>query len=310
MMTPTPRILVVGGGAVGSLLSARLTEMGANITLLTRQERHEQITLYGLQLTSSYGRFRKIISTTTAVPVGETFDLVVLACRAHRLTDALQVAAPAIERDTVVLTLVDGGPYGSAIRHQWPDGCLVEGMFEGRVTIDADGVIAHYGAEARLTVGTGRATQPAPSEWLALFKARGIAPHIVDNIAELAWARTVFLAAGAAVSIMTDLPWRDAIRTSPGARWAQLYLENGARRAEYCGVPISERALKRYWTACSSDGDPVLPPAQVIAPRGAGAEAMHILTAMARRRNRGVQSTIFDMALDKAAEARECSEAY
>ena len=131
------RILIVGAGTVGSYIAARLHEQGADVTLLTRPQRAEQITLRGVQITSLYGRFRKPIPAVAAVDGAPPFDVVILACRAHRIAEAATAVKPAIGPDTIVVSLIDGGPHLRRLLELITNCRAIDGLCEIRVLMPA-----------------------------------------------------------------------------------------------------------------------------------------------------------------------------
>ena len=149
------RVLIAGAGAVGGYIAARLHEKGVDTTLLTRPERHEQIVCRSLHIISPFGRFRKSVQAMISTQIKSTYDLVILACRAHLMPDVIEQVSDAVGPSTILLSLLDGGPNRAIVSNRFPANRVYDGLVEGRVRIDADGI------PIPLSPATGRKTQPS-----------------------------------------------------------------------------------------------------------------------------------------------------
>jgi 2-dehydropantoate 2-reductase len=105
------RIAVVGLGAIGGLLAARLARAGHEVSGLARGETLARVQSSGLQLESG--------GTNTAVPLRASDDasslgaqeLVVIALKAPALAEVAPTIAPLLGPDTVLLPAMNGVPW-------------------------------------------------------------------------------------------------------------------------------------------------------------------------------------------------------
>jgi 2-dehydropantoate 2-reductase len=105
------RIAVVGLGAIGGLLAARLARAGHEVSGLARGETLARVQSSGLQLESG--------GTNTAVPLMASDDasslgaqeLVVIALKAPALAEVAPTIAPLLGPDTVLLPAMNGVPW-------------------------------------------------------------------------------------------------------------------------------------------------------------------------------------------------------
>ena len=84
------RTLVVGAGAIGGYFGGRLVEAKRDVTFLVRPKRAEELAASGLTIRSRFGDV--VISkpsTVLAANLHETYDLVLLSCKAFDLEDAI-----------------------------------------------------------------------------------------------------------------------------------------------------------------------------------------------------------------------------
>ena len=103
------RILVVGAGAIGGFFGGRLLAAGRDVTFLVRPGRAAQLAKTGLVIKSQLGDVS--LPDPPLVPA-ETlkgpYDVVLLACKAFDLDDAMTAFAPAVGPDTAIIPLLNG----------------------------------------------------------------------------------------------------------------------------------------------------------------------------------------------------------
>jgi len=103
------RVLVVGAGAIGGYFGGRMLEAGRDVTFLVRPKRASELASAGLVIKSPNGDVTlKKPPTMQADKLSETFDVVLLSCKAFDLDDAIKSFAPAVGDKTVIIPLLNG----------------------------------------------------------------------------------------------------------------------------------------------------------------------------------------------------------
>src|ERR1700733_8806724 len=103
------RTLVVGAGAMGGYFGGRLLEAGRDVTFLVRPRRAAQLAKTGLVIRSQFGDASlPAPPIVTADALHESFDLMLLSCKAYDLESAADAFAPAVGRETAILPLLNG----------------------------------------------------------------------------------------------------------------------------------------------------------------------------------------------------------
>lgn len=137
------RILVVGAGAVGGYIAARMLEDGLDVTLLVREARKAQLLSGGLVVRSPQGDYeghpKIIVSGDESAP----FDLVIIACKAYGLQDVLTQIKPYIHARTALLPFLNGYKHMHDIASAYPGQPLLGGVARIESTLDANGAIVH-----------------------------------------------------------------------------------------------------------------------------------------------------------------------
>jgi 2-dehydropantoate 2-reductase len=103
------RVLVVGAGAIGGYFGGRLLQAGRDVTFLVRPKRAAELAGAGLVIRSPNGDVTlKNPPTVQADKLAETFDVVLLSCKAFDLDDAIKSFAPAVGPQTQIIPLLNG----------------------------------------------------------------------------------------------------------------------------------------------------------------------------------------------------------
>ncbi len=132
------KLAVVGAGAIGGFLGARLALAGEEVTFIARGANLAAIQRNGFRLIEADGAER--VADVTAAPIGEAgvFDVVLLAVKAQQVPPLARDLARLFGPQTAVVTLQNGIP--------WWFFHKLAGPYEGRgvETADPQGVIASH----------------------------------------------------------------------------------------------------------------------------------------------------------------------
>ena len=148
------RILIVGAGALGGYYGARLMAAGRDVTFLVRAQRARQLAETGLQLTSPFGDLSLPgIKTVVAEELRESFDLIILSCKAHDLAGAVEAFAPAVGEGSAILPLLNGMAHMDALDMRFGREHVLGGSTPISAARDAEGRIQHLNQLTLLQFG-------------------------------------------------------------------------------------------------------------------------------------------------------------
>lgn len=181
------KILVFGAGVTGSLLASRLFQGGADVTILARGRRYEEISHNGIRIV----HYLQGKETAVRVPVirdlTETheFDLVVTALRKSQVAETLPVLKAAKRCGTVLFLGNDGTAGARSIEALGKDRVLL-GFPASGGRREAGTVTAVYRERTPITIGEpdGRITARLRAI-RNTFETAGILVELSDNIS--AW---------------------------------------------------------------------------------------------------------------------------
>ena len=153
------RVCIVGVGAIGGLIGARLAASGqARVSALARGATLDALREYGWRLqTGSVLAQSPAIASDKAETLGRQ-DLVIIAVKAPALGAVAAQIAPLLEPDTVVLPAMNGVPWwfssgipaleGASLESVDPDGRIAKAIPQHHIV----GAVVHASAS---TLGPG-----------------------------------------------------------------------------------------------------------------------------------------------------------
>lgn len=131
------KICVVGAGAIGGLMGAKLALAGEDVTLIARGAHLDAIRLNGLKLIEEDGseHVARNVKATNRLSEAGVQDIVILALKAHQVEPVATELPALFGPDTIVVTTQNGIPWWYFQKHG--------GEFEGRrvETVDPNGTL-------------------------------------------------------------------------------------------------------------------------------------------------------------------------
>ncbi len=134
------KICVVGAGAIGGLMAAKLALAGEEVTVIDQGAHLKAIQENGLKLIWEDGTeyVAKVAKATDKVEEAGEQDLIILGLKAHYLDQVAKDIPKITGPDTMIVTIQNGIPWWYFHNHG--------GEFEGRQleSLDPDGVLGKY----------------------------------------------------------------------------------------------------------------------------------------------------------------------
>src|ERR1700723_493581 len=215
----TMRILVVGAGAIGGYFGGRMLAAGRDVTFLVRPRRAAELADAGLVIKSPNGDVTlKNPPTVQADKLNETFDAVLLSCKAFDLDDAVRSFAPAVGAQTAIIPLLNGMLHLDVLDHKFGHERVLGGLCAIAVTLNEHREVVQLAPMQSLNFGErdGRMSDRvrAIAEVMASGNFGAVASeHVVQEM----WEKWVFLASLAASTCLMRAPV-GTILASPGGK--------------------------------------------------------------------------------------------
>jgi len=205
------KIAVIGAGAIGGLVGAKLALAGEDVTFMVRGANLDAIRNNGIKLISAEGdeQVARNVKATNDYAAAGPQDIVVLAMKAHQVEAVANDVPKLFGPETVVVTMQNGIPYwyfhkhggvlaGSVVRSVDPKGIVGEKIPAGRVIgcvvypaseLIAPGVVKHIEGE-RFPVGElDGSSSERVNRVSACFTHAGFKSPVLDNIRAEIWLK-------------------------------------------------------------------------------------------------------------------------
>ncbi|MEW6643471.1 MAG: 2-dehydropantoate 2-reductase [Pseudomonadota bacterium] len=231
------KICIYGAGAIGGYLGVKLSQAGADVSLVARGAHLAAMREHGLTLLA--GDETHVVRprcTDNATELGVQ-DYVVICLKAHSITGALEAMKPLIGDHTRIVTAVNGIPYWYFYKHghefqnatlesidpggrQWKElgpqraiGCIVYPATE----LEAPGVIRHvYGDRFPIGEPSGEITADV-TKLSEMFARAGLQAPVLDRIRDEIWLKLWGNVCFNPISALTHATL-DVIASDPGTR--------------------------------------------------------------------------------------------
>lgn len=214
------RICIFGAGAVGGNLAVRLALAGNDVSLVARGPSLEAIHAQGLQVLAGEDVLDAQISVSDNPAMLGPHDAVIVATKAHQLSDFAAIAAPLLHQHTLAVFAQNGIPWwypSPGLRPLLdPDGAVESLVGRDRAAgaviysanvKQAPNVIRNTSPQRnRLTIGAVEAaSQMRVAELRTVLRTAGIESPEIDDLRPAIWQKLI---GNASVSVLSFLDER------------------------------------------------------------------------------------------------------
>lgn len=213
------RTLIVGVGALGGLVAARLRATGSPVWLATRNaESAAKLKASGLRVTGVGGALSVEVPEVAPVDeyrTGDAFDLIVLATKAN---DAIEVApglSRLLEPGGTLLPIQNGG-VAQTLADRLGDGRVLGGLSNLGATMTAPGVCEQRNA-GHLLIGELAGGQSERAERVRRWLRRAVEVRVTPNIRGAVWSKLLLNCSVTTIGAIAGQTMREYM-TSPDGR--------------------------------------------------------------------------------------------
>ena len=254
------KICVVGAGAIGGMLAARLSAAGQDVSVIARGEHLAAIRRDGLRMVEIDGSATVAGEIEASDDFGAlgTHDAVILALKAHQIVPVVDELGKLCRDDTMVVPVQNGigwwyfqrhgGPHeGHRLKALDPDGVLASSVASERIVAciaypaaekTAPGVITHVEGD-RFPVGELDGTKSDRAKALAeALTSAGFKSRVLTDIRAHLWVKAWGNLAFNPISALTGATLGEICRTPATRELAAEMMAEASRIAEALGVSI------------------------------------------------------------------------
>jgi 2-dehydropantoate 2-reductase len=273
------RILVVGAGAIGGYFGGRLLQSGANITFLVRPRRAAELASAGLVIKSPTGDVTlQNPPTVRADTLKETFDVVLLSCKAFDLDDAITSFAPAVGPQTAIIPLLNGMQHLDRLDAKFGKAHVLGGLCAIAATLNEKREVVQLQPMQSLTFGErdGGLSERVRAIF-EIFKGGNFNAAASEQILQDMWEKWVFLATLAASTSLMRAPV-GIILSAPGGKDFLLgMLDECSAIASAAGHPPGGPFFQRVSGMLTTEGSPMTASMYRDVKAGLAVEADHVI---------------------------------
>jgi 2-dehydropantoate 2-reductase len=248
-------VAILGSGAMGSLLGARLAEAGHAVTLVDAWAEHVRaMTDDGLRLTTA-GTDERIEVTATTDPSGvPPPDLLVVFVKSIHTGTALADAGPLLGPDVDVLTLQNGLGNAETIAEFVPRENVIAGVTAHGATLEAPGHVYHAGSGPTTIGRYFAATDERVREVAAALTAAGFQTSVADEIRDAIWGKVLVNVGVNAPTALARVENGLLAATAPGRRIVETAVTEAAAVARAEGRAVDDDVVTEVLEVAEATG--------------------------------------------------------
>ncbi|MCM8801423.1 MAG: 2-dehydropantoate 2-reductase [Candidatus Omnitrophica bacterium] len=200
------KIVIIGPGAMGCLISAFLSKSNHKIWLLDKdRERAERINQQGIIIEGISGNWQAKVNITTNVQEIGTADLVIMAVKSYDTKQAILNARSLIGQESAVLTLQNGIGNIEILSEVVGSERVIGGVSNQGATLLGIGHIRHAG-KGETIIGRIDGKIPVQIRFIReVFNSVGLETRISRDIKGLLWSKLIINVGINALTAITRL---------------------------------------------------------------------------------------------------------
>jgi 2-dehydropantoate 2-reductase len=205
------KFCIVGAGAIGGLLGARLAASGHDVSLVARGAHLAAIREAGLAIRDGAGVQRYALPAADDPAQFGPQDAVIIALKAYSIGPMLARLAPLLTPDTAVVTAINGIPWwyfcraggtldGAPIECLDPDGAMVRALdpkhlvgcvVHGSAELVAPGVVHHTSGDTFILGEIDGRMTPRVGAIAGAIEAAGLKAPVTPRIRDDVWTKLI-----------------------------------------------------------------------------------------------------------------------
>lgn len=292
------KIMVLGAGAVGGYFGGRLAESGADVTFLVREGRARQLA-DGLRIESPCGDARVPVRTILPGEAAPAPDIIMLACKAYGLPEAMEAIAQHIHERTVILPVLNGLNHIPLLASRFSEARIWGGVAHIVATLGQEGQVLHMNEVHRLTVGPrgDDGSLMLAEQFVEAGRRAGYDSRLGSDILQELWDKWVFLAALAAATTLIRASIGQIMATERGERLSLGLLDEITSVAEAEGHRPAEARLASARAILTERGSRLTASMLRDMQAGKRTEAEHVIGDLIRRAEaHGIETPLLEVA--------------
>jgi 2-dehydropantoate 2-reductase len=246
------KTVIVGAGALGSVLGGHFALAGADVTLLARKAHAEAIQKQGLRMGGLRGEqvIRNLRAVSDAAELTAA-DFLILSVKSYDTHETLASLGHLRSRVGAAISVQNGGGQDEALAAALGPGAVVGATTIIPASMPEPGRVLH-GGDGGTWIGEldGRRSDRVEAI-VTLFRTAGLRIEIVPDIRSAVWAKLNQMVPAATLSYLTRLPLYQVYLNPTLAEFFVVLSREIARVAERVGITLRDFQGFPVKTLCS-----------------------------------------------------------
>lgn len=254
------KVLIIGPGALGCLLAAKMSRYNEVWLLDHDPARAALLNDSGLVLDEGGERTRHFVRATAEAELVGTVDLVLLCVKSHKVEGAVTAAWPALRRASLLLALQNGISHLEVLAGLCRALCWGLGVTAHGATLAGTGQVLHRGSGATWiglpprSPGDNEASPPFCREALGLaagsMSKAGIPTETVTDILPRLWGKLLINVGINALTAINDCPNGELLDDPGIVETMATAIAEGAMVAGKMGIKLEREPLAAAREVC------------------------------------------------------------
>lgn len=244
------KILVVGLGGVGGYYGGLLAREYANsmeieVYFLARGAHLQKVKENGLKVITESETFvvSPKLATDNAAEIGKV-DIAIITPKSYDLTSTIEQIKPCIDKDTIILPLLNGADISDRIRLLLPENEIWDGCVYIVGRLIEPGVIQSSGGVHDLFFGLAGSDSVKLPEMENIMIAAGIKASYRKDIRMIIWRKFIFISTTATLTSYFNVGFRDLLTDESRKTTALKLMNEVAQLAKAEGVTFENDIIE------------------------------------------------------------------
>lgn len=259
------KVCVVGAGAIGGILAARLAQAGHDVSAIARGDHLQAIQKRGLTLKWAGEQFTAKIRAAADASELKPQDYVILTVKAPALPGIAPSLTPLLHPDTVIVTAMNGipwwfchaltGPLASrSLASTDPDGILDETLPRERLlgcvvhagaSVPEPGVVDHAAGNLFIVGDASRRPSTPATELADALTQAGLDGRVSDDIHGEIWMKLIGNMGMGPICALTGATLAGLAKDADARPIATAMMQEAMDVGEALGLPVNMSAEER-----------------------------------------------------------------
>jgi len=255
MNVETPKVVIVGGGAMGCLFGGLLAEGGLDVTLVDVWKEHvDAINRAGLRMLGHGGDRTVRVAATTDPRSIAAADVILFQCKAYANEAAARSVKHLVAPTTAVISFQNGLGNEETLGRILGTEHILGGLTAQGATVVEAGVIRNFGDLPSYVGELGGGRSARAGAIADAFTRHGLPTFASENIRKEKWQKLLGNVALGAVSAATDLTSAEIVAIPELRAVVLRALDETAAVARACGVPLGETETRTIFDKLTAVG--------------------------------------------------------